>query len=306
MATRILQQDVQAKKNVKERWKSPHPTLESKFKLINLGDHSLLLTWRSLPTGTEGCKQPWQFMRSQSISQCHRVQSLKSRLKRGYGDKYLYPCECISPVRSWSMPTNTHDATFDMEWKYLTMRAETGCRTKTELLFKDMEHPRWSWQGIITIKASETPRGSWPKGLSYGSIISFQKEQLPHLEEQRKLARWPRHSKDILRRGFLAHSLPSQERCIACKRKELWLIACLSHKRMWTEREEKIEKRQTKTTGHPSAVGSHFKVIDIVRRIDWWVKSSQAFGRVVAGSLLHCDKERNDIEQRGCLKNLGG
>jgi len=70
--------------NVEERWKWPHPTLESKFKLINLGDHSLLLTWRSLPTGAEGCKQPWQFMRSQSISQCHRVQSLKSRLKGGF------------------------------------------------------------------------------------------------------------------------------------------------------------------------------------------------------------------------------
>ncbi len=65
----------------------------------------------------------------------------KERCQIVNGDNYLCPCKCICPVRSWSMPINTHIARLDMKWKYLTMRTETGCQTKTELLFKT-----WSTQ----------------------------------------------------------------------------------------------------------------------------------------------------------------
>jgi len=191
MAICMLQEDDQAKKNVKEKWKWPHPTLESKFKLINLGGHSLLLTWRSSPTGAEGCKQPWQCIRSQSISQCHRVHSLKSRLKGGFvqvdinttegwhwhwtttahdkerktrkmsdskwGQLFMSMQVHLSSEKL-SMPIKTHDARLDMEWKYLTFGDRDRVLNENRIVVQDMEHPRWSEQGTIVTMASEIPR----------------------------------------------------------------------------------------------------------------------------------------------------
>jgi len=161
-----------------------------------------------------------------------------------------------------SMLINTHGSRLDMEWKYLTLGTVIGCWTRTGLLFK-----AWSTQddpskapspsrlqksqGRIVLKTlameeeskdcaglctpicqgfpeSKTREGSLPLWyhLSKGCHI---RRSSCYTWRSRELARWPRHSKDNLRRGILAYSLPSQERCKACKRKGLWLIACPSH-----------------------------------------------------------------------------
>ena len=197
---------------------------------------------------------------------------------RKWGQLFMPMQVHLSSEKS-SMLINTHGSRLDMEWKYLTMRTETGCWTKTEWLFKT-----WSTQddpskvllpsrlqksqGRVVLKTLAMEEKSKDYRIVLGCVLQYVrgsqsprpgKEGLPlwyHLSKgchirrsscytwrSRELARWPRHSKDNLRRGVLAYSLPSQERCKACKRKGCWLIACPSHNGCEQKEQDRKETR---------------------------------------------------------------